>query len=130
MFASPIDEELLIASKGPFIPGRLVALVTLGKNPKILISSNEAKLRTGTYLDALKDRFLITGQHVYDYGSAEYIVKLVSFISMKEVDALTKTVISIGRQQRNIIAPVFILSFAFLNDVSHPQNNPAQQTNV
>jgi PAS domain S-box-containing protein len=114
MFASPIDEEFLIASKGPFIPGRLVALVTLGKKPRIVTSSNREKLPEGTPLSALRDRFLITGQHTYDYGSAEYVIKLVSFISMSEVDSLTKTVITTGRHQRNIIAPLFILTFALL----------------
>jgi PAS domain S-box-containing protein len=114
MLASPINEELLISSVGVLTPGHLVALVTSEKEPLILTSTNLVELPEGMPLHILKDRYLITGQHTYDYGSAEYTIRLVSFISMSEVDKLTESVISTGRQQRNIIAPVFILIFAFI----------------
>ncbi len=114
MFISPIDEEFLNISKGPFIPSRLVALVSVEKEPTIIVSSNQEKLPKGTSIHVTKNRFIVTGQHTYDYGAAEYILKLVSFISMSEVDKLTDSVISTGRKQRNLIAPAFVITFAII----------------
>jgi PAS domain S-box-containing protein len=114
MIISPIDDEFLIASSSTSTPGHLIALATSEKEPRILTSSNLAKLQEGTPLNILQDRYLITGQQTYDYGAAEYIIKLVSFMSMSEIDRLTKSVIATGRQQRNIIAPVFILTFTLI----------------
>jgi PAS domain S-box-containing protein len=114
MIATPIDDEFLLSASSSFTPGHLVALVTWEANPRILASSNQVDLPPGTPLSTLQNSYIITGQQTYDYGSAEYLIKLVSFTSMSEVDALTSKVIETGRQQRNIIAPVFILTFAFI----------------
>ena len=114
MLASPIDDEFLITSVGTFSPGRLVALVNLENGPRILASSDLVELPKGTPLSELQDRYLVTGQHTYDYGAAEYIIRLASFISMTEVDKLSKSVIMEGRRQRNIIAPVFIMTFTLI----------------
>jgi PAS domain S-box-containing protein len=114
MLISPIDDEFLTVSVKTFTQGHLVALVTAEEVPHILTSSNVKELASGTPLHALKDRYLVTGQQTYDYGAAEYVIKLASFISMKEVDKLIKSVITTGRYQRNVIAPVFILTFTFI----------------
>ncbi len=114
MLVSPIDDEFLTASSSTYSPGHLVALVTPDKEPRILTSSNIEKLSPGTSLNDLNDRYIITGQQTYDYGAAEYMIRLISLISMSEVDKLTQSVIATGRHQRNIIAPVFILIFALI----------------
>ncbi len=112
MLASPIDEEFLISSLGALTPGHLIALASQDDDPKILTSSNLREIAKGTSLSTLEDKYLITGQQFIDYGAAEYVIKLISFIPVKEVDKITNEVIRIGRQQRNIIAPAFILIFA------------------
>lgn len=114
MLASPIDEEFLSTSIGTRTPWHLVALISSDQDPYILTSSNLVELPSGTPLSSLRERYLVTGQEAFDYGSAEYYTKLVTFMSMKEADSLTSSVISTGRYQRNIIAPVFILTFAFI----------------
>ncbi|MEN8262222.1 MAG: ATP-binding protein [Nitrospirota bacterium] len=114
MLVTPIDYEFLLASSSTFTPGRHIALASWDKELRILASSNPAELPTGTPLSALAERYVITGQQTYDYGAAEYLIKLVSFISKSEIDKLTNSVIATGRHQRNIIAPVFILTFTLI----------------
>lgn len=111
MLATPVDDEFLIASVLTYTPGHLVALLTLEKEPRILTSSDLDRLPKGTPLINLQDEYIIIGQQTHDYGSAEYLIKLVSFTAMSEVDKMIKPVIATGRTQRNIIAPVFILTF-------------------
>jgi PAS domain S-box-containing protein len=114
MMSTPMDEIFLNTSIMTRSTGHMLALLTSEEEPRILTSSNLAELPAGTPLSAIEDDFLITGQHEYDLGSAEYIIKLASLITMEEVNALTSSVISTGRYQRNIIAPVFIFSFAII----------------
>lgn len=114
MLASPIDEEFINVSLGTIHKNHFVTLLTPGKEARILVSSDQAELPPGTHINDIVDRFLITGQEFYDYGSAEFIIKLASLISMSEVDKITEKVISTGRHQRNIIAPVFILTFMII----------------
>ena len=116
MIASPIDEEFLTASLGPFIQEHknLVALLTPGGKPQILTSNNLAELPIGTPLEILKKRYLITGTEFFDYGASDLSITLASFISMAEIDALTKSVLTSEQQQRAIGALVFILAFALI----------------
>jgi PAS domain S-box-containing protein len=114
MLITPMNDEFLVASSSTFTPGHLIALTTWDKDPRILTSSNLEELPADTPLSKLQDRYIITGQQTYDYGAAEYLIKLVSFISKSEIDKLTDSVIATGRYQRNIIAPVFILTFTFI----------------
>lgn len=114
MLASPIDEEFLDSAIGTLQPGYLIALVDRNKDQKILVSNDEKVLTPGMQLQDLQGRFIVTGEHTYNYGAAEYMINLVSFISREEADKLTHMVISTGRFQRNIIAPVFILTFTVI----------------
>ncbi len=114
MLASPIDEEFINSAKGPFIPSRLLALVSIEDESRIIVSSNHKELPPGTTINELEDRFLVTGHHAYDYGAAEYILKLISLVSISEVDKLTESVIKTGRYQRNIIAPAFVITFTII----------------
>jgi len=112
MLTSPIDEEFLLAASAASMPGYLTALVTAGKESRILVSSNQSELPTGTRLSDLQDRYLVTGQETIDYGDAENMLNLASLTSMSEINTLTGAVITTGREQRNIIAPAFIVIFA------------------
>ncbi len=114
MLATPIDDNFLISSLSTSAPGHLIALATTEKEPRILTSSNLSELPPGTSLNSLSKRYIITGQQTYDYGASEYIIRLVSFMSTSEIDKMSKPVITAGRQQRNIIAPVFIITFALV----------------
>ncbi len=114
ILASPVDEEFLNSAKGPFVPTRLLALVGTGNEPMIIVSSNQDKLPPDTPIHELEERFLVTGHHTYDYGAAEYMLNLISFVPISEIDKLTKSVIKTGRNQRNIIAPVFVITFTII----------------
>ncbi|MBI5664812.1 MAG: PAS domain S-box protein [Nitrospirae bacterium] len=114
MLASPIDEEFLNSSIGVLKSGYLIALVDQDSDQRVLVSNDEKELPPGAHLSDLQGHFIITGQHTYNYGAAEYMINLVSFISRAEADKLTDMVISTGRFQRNIIAPAFILTFAVI----------------
>ncbi len=114
MLASPVDEEFLNSAIGVLQPGYLIALLNPNEKQRVLVSNDEKELPPGTNLNDLQERFLVTGQHTYNYGAAEYMINLVSFISRAEADKLTNMVISTGRFQRNIIAPAFILTFTII----------------
>jgi PAS domain S-box-containing protein len=114
MLISPIDEWFLISSSGSLTPGSLVALLTQDEDPNILVSSDQTAVAAGTPFSSLQDNYYTIGEEFFDYGSAEHVIKLVSFISVSAVDLLTNSVMSSERRQRSLAAAVFILTFAFI----------------
>ena len=114
MLASPLDEEFLLASQGTY-HGRIFALLNFalmtGDKPVVLISTEPDKLPPGTLLDEIKDRYLVTGESLFDYGSSDLLLGFASFVSLREVESLTGSVIARDREQRAIT--VFILIAAF-----------------
>lgn len=109
MLASPIDDEFLAASIDS--SGHMVALLTPEENPKIMVSSNMAEMPPGTPLSELQEKYLITGQEFFDYGNSDLGIKLTSFISKADVEALIRSLISKERKERSIAALIFISSF-------------------
>lgn len=117
MVASPIDEEFLIASVNSSDPGHIVALVAPEDEPQVLkvqVSNNLEEIPVGASLEELKGRYLVTGEEFFDYGASDIYIRLVSFISVADVESLTKSIILSQQKQRIVAAPVFIIVFGLL----------------
>jgi len=114
MLATPIDENFLKKSLDISTDEHIVALMTSEDTPRVLISSNIEEVPPGTTLKALEAEHLLIGQGFYDYGGAKETFKFTSFISKSKAEGLINSMISRGRQERAIIAPVFILAFTFI----------------
>jgi len=110
MLASLIDDEFLGASLGGVTSGHIVALITSERDPHIIMSSNVNEVPPGMLLKDLRDSYLITGQEFFDYGASEQAIKFVSLISTEEVDSMTQSVISRGRQELVITVLPLIFS--------------------
>ena len=117
MLASPLDDEFLIASQGPY-HGRIFALLTFalvtGEKPRILVSTKGKQLPSGTLLGDIEDRFLVTGKSLFDYGASDLLLGFASFISKEKVESLAHSVISRDRQQRAITVFILISAFALI----------------
>lgn len=113
MIVSPIDEEFLLASQGAYAGETTVALLETDQDA-ILVSSNPDELAAGAKLEKLKERYLITGQGLFDYGASDLVVTFISFIPITEVEKLTSVVMVKARQARFITATVFILAFSLI----------------
>lgn len=117
MLAAPLDEEFLIASHGPY-HGRIFALLTFalltGERPAILVSTDPGHLPSGTPLEDLEGRYLVTGKSLFDYGASDVLLGFASFVSIEEVEALTTPLISRDRRQRVITALIMISAFALI----------------
>ncbi|MDW7774443.1 MAG: ATP-binding protein [Desulfobulbaceae bacterium] len=117
MLASPIDNKFLIASQGTY-QGRIFALLNFallsGDKPAILISTEPDLLPSGTLLEDIRNRFLITGESLFDYGASDLLLGFASFVSTSEVESLTRSVIARDRQQRAINVFILILVFGLI----------------
>ncbi|MEN8262396.1 MAG: EAL domain-containing protein [Nitrospirota bacterium] len=114
MLASPIDDLFLAVAMGVSMPGHIVALLTPGRDSRILTSSNLDELPADLRLEDLKEQYMVTGKEFFDYGASEQPIKFVSFMSMKEVQNLIRSILFSERQVRIIALPILIASFAFL----------------
>lgn len=114
ILASPIDEEFLVASLDISTGEHIVALLTSEEEPKVLTSSNVKEIPPGTSLKTLQAKHLLRGQGFYDYGVAREMIKFVSFVSRAKAESLTNSIISKGRQERAIMAPIYILTFTLI----------------
>ncbi len=113
MIASPLDSEFLNLSQGNINSNNLVALVR-GDTPRIFASNMPALLQPGTTIESLQDRYLITGKSFFDYGSSDLQMEFHSFISVKEFELLSKSLLSKERWNRLITALIFICSFSLI----------------
>jgi PAS domain S-box-containing protein len=114
MFATPIDNEFLMASLGPVKPEHVIALLTLKNPPEILTSSNPREIPAGTPFEEIKKRYLLTGKAFFDYGASDLVISLASLLSLKEVERLTGEVVSRERQAIAGVAIAFIITFTSL----------------
>ena len=114
MLASPLDEQFLIASLGSSLSDSNVIALLSENAPKILVSSNSALIAAGELLDDLKDHYLTVGQGFFDYGAADIVIELVSFVSTDEIKVLTKQVVKEERRVRVFTAVSFVLSFVLI----------------
>ena len=114
MMASPLDEQFLIASQNSSLSDSNVIALLAEQEPVILVSSNPALVPEGSYLSDLKSRYLTIGQGFFDYGSADLVIELVSFVSTDEIKTLTKEVIKEERTVRALTALSFIVTFLLL----------------
>ncbi len=114
IITSPIDDEFLNNSLGVLTTEHLVALMTPGEDSRIITSSDPERLPVGEEIEALQQRFLVTGKEFFDYGASEIQTKFTSFVSKEEVLLLSKSVILKARQERALTALAFILTFAFV----------------
>ncbi len=114
VFASPIDDVFLLSSIGYLKPGHLVALLTPGEYPEVLVSSDLTLMPAGIPLEELQKQYMVTGNEFFDYGASEQVIKFVSFISLEEMRALTRSITISERRMRILGLPVLILSFALL----------------
>jgi diguanylate cyclase (GGDEF)-like protein/PAS domain S-box-containing protein len=114
MLASPIDELFLTSCMRFSPPGYAIALISSDKAPGILTSSNNAEFPVGALLSDLRKSSFIIGDEFFDYGSAEHVVKLVSFISVSEMKSLTESIVNSEQKQRAVAAFVFIMMFLFI----------------
>lgn len=110
VLASPMDDEFLIATQGLSNNGNIIALLGTNK-PAILVSSDSHALPSGTYIDSIKNDYLVAGEAYFDYGASALPIRFTSFKSTKEVENLTSAILSGDRMQRVYAAIVFIASF-------------------
>lgn len=131
MLAIPMDEEFLKDIIGAS-PVHAVALLAPGENARVLVSSDSKKLPPKTPLEIVKKKYHLIGVEFFDYGTTAIIIKLASFISLEEVNLLTKKVVLRGRQDRGIVAIAFLLSFTLIMAwiTSHIQSLTKRITDV
>ncbi len=112
MHASPVDDEFLTFSQYNS-PKRLIALMS-SDTDSILTSNNLSLLHSGMKLNSLKDHYLITGDEFYEYGDAEVIINLVSFMSKVKAQEMTDKFVLRQRMQWATIAFIFVMLSVFI----------------
>jgi signal transduction histidine kinase len=113
MIASPLNDDFLIASQGLSNERITVALVSGGEHV-ILASNRPDDLPAGTSLNAIRDRYRITGKSFFDTGSSDLLVEFVSLISNDKYDAISRAVLFTGREQRAITVLILVSFFVLI----------------
>jgi len=112
LLASPVDDELLAASQGIF-SRNLVGLISEdGKT--LLASSKPDLLPSGTALEKVKKNYTVTGRTYHDYGGAEIVVRITSFVSRRKMKEMTAGFIALEKRGHLIASIVYIISFTLV----------------
>jgi PAS domain S-box-containing protein len=110
LLATPVDNEFLEEAQDK---DHIVAYVA-GENPQILASNRVDLLPAGTLLESLQGGYVYSGEDLFEYGSSDSGMKMVTFISKKPYELLSKSIIVKARGNRIITALLLILSFSFI----------------
>ncbi len=113
MLATPLDNEFLVSMQGSYRLENIVALVG-GDKLQVVASSNPELLVKGVFIDQLTSSYLVTGKSFFDYGASDMHLQFTTFISMKEYNLLTESILMTERNNRAISGVVLILSFAMI----------------
>lgn len=114
MLATPIDDEFLNDAISVSTQTDIVALITPGEKPRVLTSSNQMAVPSGSPLEALQRKYLVTGKEFFDYGSSDLVIKFVSLMSLTKADELIKSLITRERGERAVSAFALIMAFAII----------------
>lgn len=113
MIAAHLDGDFLTSSQGLTANGRIVALAG-GENLSIIASNRPDILHEGVLLNALRDRYLITGKSFFDWGASDLVLQFTSFMPKTEYKKLTESILASERLLHAIIAVSLILSFVLI----------------
>lgn len=114
MLASPIDDAFLVSALGATPSGHIVALLSSGESPYVLVSSDLTMIPAGTQLEDLKKEYVVTGHEYFDYGASEQVIRFFSFTPKKNTGTLVSSIIASERRLRIIGLPMVIIPFALL----------------
>lgn len=109
MFASPIDDLMLISTQQTFSKEHLVAIFS-GENPTVIASNLPDILPGGTTLYSLEKDYHISGKSFFDYGSSDLTLRFVSLIPKKQTDALIQSIIKKKWIDNLIVATLVVAS--------------------
>ncbi len=113
MFVSPLDEQFLRSALGSDRE-HLIAFISNEKSPRIIVSSNNIRLPKGSRISYLKKHYLLTDKNLFSHGASDFQAKLVSFVSLEEVNSMTASFIGKARQERAVLGFALILTFTLL----------------
>jgi hypothetical protein len=86
-----------------------------GADRRVIASSAPARLVVGASLDDLHRDYVVTGEPCFDYGGSDLRPQLTTFLPRTNVAALNGGVLVLGRQQRIIMAVIFITTSPWLS---------------
>lgn len=108
MAISEINSELLLASQKTFLATDNIVVLAMGKPELVIASSDEGLIHVGTPIAKLSERFIVTGNTFFDYGSSEIQTNFLSLIPRTRFKALMEPVLSQDSQQRALLAALLI----------------------
>ncbi len=111
MFVSPLDDYFLTSATGSISSGRIVAILSQGEDPHVLVSSNPDLMPAGMKLESLRMNYLMSGHEFQGYGVTGETIRLFSFVSMDKIDGLVTSILSSDQKLRIMGLPVIIISF-------------------
>jgi len=107
------DRFLTKVSYGTLPGGALLALLE-GSDKRVIASSAPIRLPAGAALEELHDDYVVTRQPFFDYGDSDLRLQLATFLPKTDVAALNESVLVLERQQRIVIAVIFIATFTLV----------------
>lgn len=113
LLVTPLDDDFIRNSQDTGDNDEIFALVD-SRTGIIRASSKPDVLPSGKPLDALEDRFLVTGKSFFDYGASDLEMQFASLISIEKYESLTNAILSKERSNRAITAILMIVSFSLI----------------
>ncbi|HEY9079180.1 ATP-binding protein [Magnetovibrio sp.] len=108
MAITRIDSHFLVNSQKTFLATDSVVVLAAGMPEKVIASSNETLIPLGVPVDVLNERFIVTGNSFFDYGSAEISANFLSLIPRSRFEATMQPVLTQDREQRTLLAAILI----------------------
>ncbi len=112
MLVSQVDDGFLLSGQGLFRDKNHILILAGGNPARILASTEPEILPSGSLVDRLEDRFLVTGEEFFDYGASEIRANFTTLIPKERMNLLVQPILSQERLQRTSLALTLSLLFA------------------
>jgi signal transduction histidine kinase/DNA-binding NarL/FixJ family response regulator len=110
MLAAPIDDDFLTRSQKGAGEDHIVALIK-GNPPRIVASNWPDALPPGTFVESIREKFLIAGKSFFDAGSSDLLQQFASFVPTEEAELLSRSLLA--AEGRYYILKTFVLISVF-----------------
>jgi len=108
MAISKIDSHFLVSSQKTFLGSDDIIVLAAGTPEKVIASSNETQIPIDVPVAKLSEKFIVTGNTFFDYGSSEIRTNFLSLIPRSHFQELMRPVLMQDREQRTLLATMLI----------------------
>jgi len=110
VFATPMDDELLISLQNSQQAREIIALVDTDRDNAVIASSHPNKVKSGDTVAELEKSYVLSGKAFFDYGASDLKISLTTLVPTEQIRNNMQSLINSERKKYVFFAIVYMLA--------------------